>query len=213
MKNKTIIGIILAIIILAGIITTCTLGLNFDLKYANHKEIDIYIGKEFENKDIYNIAKEVVEQEKIIVQKVELYEDMVSISIKDITDEQVTNINTKINEKYGLENKVEDIIITSVSNVRGRELIKPYILPITISFVLIITYIAVYATIYSHKEIKINIVKTLLEAIGAIIITQLLYLSLLAITRLPINILTIPFAIVIYVITTIVIILNIQKKK
>lgn len=212
MKKKIIIGIILAIIILAGIIITCTLGLNFDLNYANHKEIDIYIGKEFENKDIYNIAKEVLEKQKIAVQKVELYEDMVSITVKDITDEQVANINTKINEKYEIENKVEDITITSVSNVRGRDLIKPYVLPVAISFVLIIIYIAIYSAVYYHKGIKINTIKEIAKSIVIIIGTQLLYLSLIAIIRIPINSLTLPISIVIYIITTIGIILNLEKK-
>ena len=212
MKKKIIIGIILTVIILVGIVITCTLGLNFDLIYTNHKEVDIYIEQEFNNDDIYNIAKEVLGQEKILVQKVELYEDMVSISVKDITDEQLENLNNKINEKYGIENKIEDIDITSSPNVRGRDLIKPYILPVVITFILIIIYIAIYSAICSHNGAKIDIIKTLAKSIGVIIGTQLLYLSLIAITRIPINRLTIPFAIVIYVITTIGILLNIKKE-
>lgn len=212
MKKKTIIEIILALIILAGIIITCVWGLNFDLIYSNHKEIDIYIGQEFENQDIYEIVKEVVGNQRINVQKVELYEDMVSISVKDITEEQLTNINTKINEKYGIENTVEEMVITSASNVRGRDLVKPYILPVVISLVFIAIYFIIYNAIYSRAGRKINIIKESTKSIGIIILVQLLYLSILAITRLTINRLTIPFAIVLYIVTTIGILANSEKK-
>lgn len=209
MKNKTIIGIIFALIIIAGIVITCIWGLNFDLIYSNHKQIDIYIGQEFENKDIYKIVKETVGSKKIIVQKVELYEDMVSISLKDITEEQLTNINSKINEKYGIENKAENITINNIPNARGRDLVKPYILPTIISLVIIITYLIIY-NIITKKE---NNIKETIKAVGTIIGVQLLYLALLAITRLPINRITIPFSIVLYIITTIGIFVKLEKEK
>lgn len=212
MKNKKIIGIILALIVLAGIIVTCIYGLNFGLNYTNHKEVDIYIGKEFENQDIYAIAKEVLENKKISVQKVELYEDMVSIKVKDITDEQLESLNTKINEKYGIENTIENIVVTNVSNVKLRDLVKPYILPVAISFVIIIIYLVIYNAVYSHMGREVNGIKIVLKAIASIILVQLLYLSILAITRLEINGLTIPVAIVLYSITTIVIFVKLEKE-
>lgn len=212
MKNKTIIKIILALIILAGIIITCVYGLNFGLNYGKHKEVDIYIGQEFENQDIYEKVKEVLENQKIAVQKVELYEDMVAISAKDITEEQLSELNTKINEKYGIENKIEEIVVTEVSNIRGRDLVKPYILPVSISFAIIIIYIIIYNLIYAHMGRKVNTIRTLAKAITSIIVVQLLYLSILAITRLEINRLTIPISIVLYIITTIGIILKLEKK-
>lgn len=211
MKNK-IIGIIFALIIVAGIAITCVWGLNFGLMYSNHKQVDIYIGQEFENQDIYEIVKEVAKNEKTIVQKVELYEDMVSITIKDINEEQLANLNTKINEKYGIENKVEDIAVTSIPNVRGRDLIKPYILPITISFVIIVVYLAVYNAIYAHMGRKTNTVKDIAKTMGTVVGIELLYLAVLAITRLEINRLTIPFAIVLYVVATIAIFAKLEKK-
>ena len=212
MKNEKIIEIILALIVLAGIIITCVWGLNFGLNYSNHKEVDIYIGQEFENQDIYTIAKEVLENKKISVQKVELYEDMVSIKVKDITNEQLESLNTKINEKYGIENTVENIVVTDVSNVRGRDLVKPYILPIAISFAIIIIYAIIYNIIYVHMGREVNIVKTVAKIIVSIIVVQLLHLSVLAITRLEVNALTIPIAIVLYVITTIGIFVKLEKE-
>lgn len=212
MKNKTIIEIILTVIIIAGIVMTCVYGLNFNLNYSNHKEIDIYIGQEFENQDIYQIAKEVFGNKEITVKKVELYEDMVSISVKDITDEELTNLNTKINEKYSIENTVESIEVTDVANVRLRDLIKPYILPVAISFTIIIIYIAIYNEVYKRKGREVNNFKTLIKTIVSIIGVQLVYISLLAITRVEVNRLTIPAGIALYIITTIVILMNLENK-
>lgn len=211
MKKKTIIGIIIALIVLIGILITCIWGFHFDLIYASHKEVDIAIGQEFENQEIYDITKEIVGSQKIIIQKVELYEDMVAIHVKDITAEQLENLNTKINEKYGIENTVENIVVTSVPNARGRDLVKPYMMPVTISFVIIILYLIIYTAIYSHIGIKVSVTKTVGKAIGMIIGVQLLYLALLAITRLPINRLTIPFSIVLYILTTIGFLLHLEK--
>ena len=56
MKNKTIrTSIIIAIILILGIILTAIYRTNFDVAYLAHKQIDISIGKEFENGDIENI--------------------------------------------------------------------------------------------------------------------------------------------------------------
>ena len=51
MKNNKIIYIALICIIIVGAIVTGLKGLNFGLKYRLNKQIEIYIGKEFDNKD------------------------------------------------------------------------------------------------------------------------------------------------------------------
>ena len=67
---------------------------------------------------------------------------MVCIKTKgEVTSEQIENLNTKINEKYGTENKTEDIVITKVPKVKFIDLIKNYIWPTIISLVIIIIYI------------------------------------------------------------------------
>ena len=69
MKKKYLIGLLFCIIIIVGIILTATIGLNLNLMYSNHKSIDIYLEKEFDNNDIYKIAKEVFGNEEVKVQK------------------------------------------------------------------------------------------------------------------------------------------------
>ena len=212
MKKKNLIGILLGIIIIIGIILTATMGLNLDLMYSNHKSIDVNLQKQFENEDVYKIAKEVFENQKVKVQKVELYEDMVSIIVKDATDEQLENLNTKLNEKYELENTKDDMVITNVPSVEISDLVKPYILPVSISFVIIIIYLVIYMAINNRVNKKLSILKEISKAILTIIGIELLYLSVFAITRLEINYITLPIGIIIYVFTTILILMNLEKQ-
>lgn len=212
-KLSIIFGVIAVCIIIAGIAVTCTIGFKFDVNYSRHKQITVYIGKEFEEKDIKDIVKEVTGENRVIVQKIELYEDMASIKIKDITDEQVQQLNDKINEKYELENKLEEeVFVSDNANVRGRSLIKPYILPMGISFILVIVYFMGYMIVNYKIGKKLNISKSLGKIVLSIVGVQALYLSLIAILRVPINRLTIPTAIVLYVATTIVLMYKLEKK-
>lgn len=211
--NKKI-GIVLALLIIViGIIITSIFGLNYSFLYDNHKQIDIYIGQKFQNDEIYSITKEVIGDKKIIIQKVELYEDMVSINVEDITEEQLQNLNTKINEKYGIENKVEDISISEVPKIKINDLIKPYIMPTIISTIAIIIYIIIYSVIANRMEKNIKVVKTIAIAIITIIMVQLIYFSIIAITRMPIGRLNIPIALMLYILTTIFIMQHIENKK
>ena len=212
MKKKNLIGILLGIIIIIGIILTTTIGLNLDLMYSSHKSIDINLQKQFENEDVYKIAKEVFENQKVKVQKVELYEDMVSIIVKDATDEQLENLNTKLNEKYELENTKDDMVITNVPSVEISDLVKPYILPVSISFIVIIVYLVIYMAINNRVNRKLSILKEISKAILTIIGIELLYLSVFAITRLEVNYTTLPIGIIIYAFTTILILMNLEKQ-
>lgn len=207
MKNNKIVYIIIACVIIIGAIITGFKGLNFDLKYAPNKQIEIYIGKEFENDDIKQIVKEVIGNKQVIVQKVELYEEIVQITVKEMTNEQVEELNRKINENYNLDNKVsEDILITESGNLRGRDLVKPFIWPLAISLIIILIYAGI-------RFRKINIIEVLTKIIGINIIASLLYVSLLAITRLPINGLTLPAGIALYAIVTLLIFNDFEAKE
>jgi len=212
-KLNVVLAIVILCIIIAGIAVISTLGFEFDLNYTNNKQITIYLGKEFEVKDIENIVKEITGQDRVIVQKVEVYEDMVSIKVKDITDEQVEQLNNKINEKYELENKLEeDLIVNENANVRGRSLIKPYIIPIAISLILVTIYFMIYMIINYKSGKEQNVIKNLIKVILTIILVQLVYVSLLAILRIPINRLVIPIAIILYVVTTIILMYKLEKE-
>lgn len=205
-KKKKILYTVIALIIVVGILITCIWGFNVNISYTEHKQVDIYIGKEFNSEDINKIAKEVLGKQEIRVQKVEVYEDMVSINAKEITNEQLEQINQKINEKYELENKADSLTIISVPKIRLLDEIKPYITPIIISTVIIIVYSVI-------RYRKIGVLKLLISLVKSLVLPQAIYFSILAITRLPICRLTMPVALVILVVTLFVEYNNLEKAK
>ena len=202
-KNKILI-IILILVIIAGILVTANIGLNFDLRYEKSQKIELNLGKEFETSDIKNITNEIFPNQEVIIQKVELYKDTVCIIAKEITEEQRNNIVEKVNEKYGTELVAEDTEILSIPHTRGRDIIKPYITPFVIATVIIIIYMAI-------RYYKLNSIKVILKTIGISILTQLVLLSIMAIARIPIGRITIPLVIIVYMLTLIGITTRFEK--
>ncbi len=191
---EKIIKILLICLIIAGTIITATVGLNVGLKYSANTQININIGKEFAIKDIENITNEVFENKRVIIQQVELYKDMVQITVKEASEEQLSELNTKINEKYGIENAISDLEIINNSNVRLRNIIKPYILPIIIVSVI---FILINMIIYR----KIGIWTAAYITAMNIVAPQAILSSIYAVTRLPINRLTSTIAVIVYFIS------------
>lgn len=205
---KKVIQILLICLIIAGIVVIPTVGFNVGLKYSEHKEISININKEFNVSDIRNITKEVFGNKPMIIQQVELYKDMVQISVKEASEEQVSSLNDKINEKYGLENAISDVKVVDIPNVRLRNVIKPYILPVSIVSVLTI----IFAMIVYRK---LGVWKVLYDTAMAIVAPQAILSSLYAVTRIPINRIATIVAISVFAlsITMIILKLNITKQK
>lgn len=207
--NKKIIYGILALIVIVGAVLVVTIGLKLDMKNDANTKIYVYIGKEFDNNDIEQIAKETFETDTAIVQKVEIYNEMALITIKEQNteniNEKIESLNSKINEKYGLENKTEDIVINNETKINMYSVIKPYILPMLISLIVILVYSSI---IYRKLGILKNIIIYVLTVIGS----QLLYASILVITRLPFNMFIIPIGLIIYAITIVVVTIIKQKQ-
>jgi len=186
-KNKIVIAI-LAIILIAGIIMVAIKGFNKELSYQETKRLEANIGKTFEIKDIKDIVKEE------IIQKVEIYEDAVSITAKDITEEQKNNIISKINEKYGTELKAEEISIINVPQVHLKDMIKQYESPIIIATICILIYLMI-------RYYKLNSLKVLLKTIAIIVISQIELLSIIALTRIPVGKTTMPILLTVYMLS------------
>lgn len=195
-KKSLAIILVIATIIIAGVIITLTTGLNFDLKFQATKKVELYLNKEFEIKDMKQITDETIGND-VIIQKVEVFEDTVSITAKDITEEQKTNLINKVNEKYGTTLKAEEIKILTNSNVRGRDIVKPYMMPFVIATAIILVYMAI-------RYRKLGFIKVILKTIGILVLVQAILLSLIAITRFPVGRLTIPTVITTYLLTLVV---------
>lgn len=203
-KNKIKYGLALLIIII-GIIVVITKGFNVGLDYMPNQKIEIYIGKEFNLNDIKNITNEVFGRQQVSLKKVELFEDMLSITSKEITEEQRNNFIQKLNEKYSLETEAENIDIVSVPNVKLTDIAKKYILPIAISLGIILVYMVI-------RFVKINSLNVVLKTIINVGIIELVFTSILAITRIPVGRFIVPIGLAIYVLTIFCLINKFEKQ-
>jgi len=199
--SKKIFYAILICVIIAGAIVIATMGLKTDITYSRNVRLDIYLGKEYTRNDIVPIAKEVFGNERILVQQVEYYGDMFSITVSqevEDLDGKIEELTNKLNEKLGLELKKENITKVNQPHIRLSSVLIPYLLPIAISTIIILAYVMI-------RFRKIGVWRTLALYVLTVAASELLYLSILAICRIPINRLVTPIGLAIYaiVITTI----------
>ena len=189
---KKIISILLMCLIIAGVIVVATIGFNVGTKYSETTQISIKIGKEFEINDIQKIANEVFDKQNVLVQYVELYKDMVQITVKDASEEQIKNLNEKVNEKYEISNEISDILVTEQSNVRLRDIAKPYIIPVVTVSIITVLYVTVAFR-------KLGIGQVLYNTLMNMVSTQAIFAGIYAVVRIPINRLTMVIAMVLYI--------------
>ena len=193
-KSKQLKIILMLLVIIAGIVMIAVKGFNFDLKYQETQRVELYLKTEFNISDIRQITDEVFGNQKVMIQKVEVFEDSVSITTTSISDEQKSNLITKINEKYGTEITAEDTTVENIGHTRGRDIIKPYIVPFAIAAIVVLIYLGI-------RYYKLSIAKVIAKSIGIMALAQILLFSVMAITRIPIGRLTIPMVILVYLLT------------
>lgn len=204
MKNK-LLYILIAIIIIAGIVVGCTAKFKFSLAYDDSVRVEMYIGKDYTKSDVEAIAKEAFSTKEVLIQKIEFFNDSVAITVRESNDEKLNNLVTKVNEKYGTTLTKEDLTIVDVPHYRGRDIMSNYIVPIVISAVLIIIYSII-------RFRKIELAKIIAKLVIWPIIIEALYLSILAIARIPISYYTLPLGIILAVITLTTITYKNEKK-
>ncbi|MBR3153169.1 MAG: hypothetical protein IKF52_06205 [Clostridia bacterium] len=230
MKNK-LLYIIMIIAIILGIIVIAVKGFNLSVDFAKHQRILINIDEEFDIKDMNKIAKEVFKS-NYKVRKSNLFGTAAIIDVKDVSDEDITTLLDKVNEKYETEYslkqiklpqikeelKLDDISsltddelkekinsikekygleytadelkdssskvkIINVERIKLYDYIKPYIIPVLISFGLIIVYFGIrYFKLGKNAWLKEPI-----RLLFNVVIMQLFLVSIIAITRIPIN--------------------------
>lgn len=201
---KKIIFIVLGIIIIVGVILTATLGLNVDIMYKAHEQINVNVGKEVNIKDIEVIAKDVFGSQRVKVTGIEAFNDACAINTENVTDEQLELLKQKVSEKYGIEDTTNTIEKLTIPKLRLRDLVKPYIIPIIVSTLIILVYMAI-------RLKKLGSIKVVIEGAMMLILAELFLLSIIAITRFPVNQYVVPVAVSVYFAT--IIALNIQKQK
>lgn len=204
MRNK-IIAVVLLLVLIAGVVVIALKGVNYELKFSDSKELDLYIAKQISVNDIKPIVKEVMGNQSISVRYIEEYGDSVAIITRDMTDEQKTEIINKINEKFGSEIKADSAELITLSHVRGRDMVKKFVLPFVISTFIILAYLAI-------RYYKLGLVKVLLKSIIAIVLGQAELLSVLALTRFPIGRTTTLLVLTVYLVTLVVLTTKYENK-
>ena len=207
-NNKKKFGLLaVVLIILAGIVIVGLKGFYVSLMYRSHETINFVAGKEMVVSDVEDLAKEILKDKKFDVRGIEEFEDAVSISTENFTVEEKENLVNKINEKYGLENKVEDVKIQTVSNVRLRDIFTPYFK----STVLVCVFLALYMFIrFKNDDMKKNI-KSIVVDFVKVVIVQGVVIALIAIIRIPVSSIIIPILLVVLYTQLIMIIARREK--
>lgn len=202
-KKSKILCVILAVIFIAAIISTAIRGLKVDINYSEGVTMVLDIRKEFETKDVRDIAKEIWSGKDVLVQKVEVYDESVSVKVPELNEEQINNFVTKINEKYQLELTSADVSVLYNSNERLRNIVRPYIIPLIIATALIVVY-------YS---IRFKGVKEILNLLLILIAVEGIIYSIHALLLLPINVFTMPVVMIAYAGVVIGITIKSETKK
>ena len=204
-KNKNFVISLIVLVVLAGIVMIAVKGFNFDLKYKDTQRVELYLQTQFEISDIKQITNEIFGNQRVMIQKVEVFEDSVSITTSSISDDQKSNLVTKINEKYGTELTAEDIEVQNITHTRGRDIIKPYIVPFAIAVIAILIYMAI-------KYYKLNMLKVISQSAAILLLAQIVLFCIIAIARIPIGRLTIPMVILVFLLTVFGLTCNLEKK-
>ena len=205
LKNKKMIYIAIALIIIIGIISIFVLRLNFTLMYSQHTRINVFLGKNYDLQEIKQISQEVFGNEEIIYQEIETFHDSIAITVKQATEEQITNLGTKLKEKYEISSEEEILQVNEVGHLRGRDIVKPYIIPMIISTLIVLAYVGI-------RYLNLGIFKTIFTLFLRLIISESLLLSIIAVCRIPIGIYTMPVAILLYFLVIIYSVIGFEKK-
>lgn len=200
MENKKKVMLILipiVAIIVAGILMICLKGFNYSLLYSNVKRLNIYMDQEFNIEDVKTITNEVFGDKQVKVQKANQFGTVVSIVTSEITEEEQNSLIEKINTKYEITlDKETDIALMNIPQVRAWDLVKIYVSPLLTITLISIAYMAL-------RFRKNGIIKSLIEPVVSLVLIMALYVSVVAIIRIPVNEFFVILGILIYILTII----------
>ena len=203
---KKISYLVICIIIVIGAVVAGVKGFKFDMQYEARNKITLSNKTGIEISEMKQIAKEVLGDKRFKVQEVELFGNTVSIIANEITEDEKTKIVEKFNEKYGTDVSIDSVTITNIPHTRIRDIIKPYILPIAITFIIILVYFMI-------RYSKLGITKVCIETIAKTVLMELLAFSIIAIARIPFGTIVPPIILGVYTITVTIISSNFENKR
>lgn len=106
MKNKFL-YVLMIIAIILGAVVFAVKGFNYDVVFSKHQRIEIVLDEDYKMSDMKDIVKKNIKSDSKIY-KSTLFGTSVIIETKDVSDEELTNLISKINEKYGMDLELKD---------------------------------------------------------------------------------------------------------
>ena len=195
-KMRRLLSVLLAIVVL-GSIEMAYRKFNIDLPYAPNQRIEIYMNNtDYEINDIKTIAQNVYNTQKVIVQQIGSFKEIVGITVKSSTDEQIDTLLKKINENYETEFTQDTILRVYNSNIKIRDVLTPYITPSIISAILILVYIGV-------KYRRLGVIRIVATTIGTVFMSIFLFALVISVTHTLVNRLVIAMGISIAILITV----------
>ena len=122
MKNK-VLYIIMIIAIILGAIIVKIKGFNYGTIYTDHKRLEIIIGTDYDLKDAKKIVDETIKTDHVS-RKATLYGTTLAIDAKDFKDDEITELFSKLNEKYSKSYKIKDLKKVDILESLGVESIN-----------------------------------------------------------------------------------------
>lgn len=205
MKNKAI-YVFLIILIIAGAIVYTVKGLNKELNYSNRQQFEISAASIFDVSKVETIAKEVLSNRNIKVQKVERFNNALEIISTEISEDEKQNIINKVNEEYNETISNDNISIISVPETRVKDILMPYILPIIITLTAVLLY---FVLVYS----KLGLKSVIFKGIAMPVLIILSYYSIIVILRIPFGRITNCIAVALYLLSIGTLAVCFQNKK
>ena len=204
LKLKKVILIIAILIIVAGGVVISTIGFNVGLDYSESQNIKIYFETEYDKDGLKQIVNDVFGNETRKFQDIEYFDDAVSITVKTASENQINSLEEKIIQEYNIDDIESHVIINNVPNYRLRDLIKLYIIPLVITTVVIFAYLGI-------RFRKLGVKKAVLLPLGLLSLLEMIYISIIAICRIPFGRLVIPIALLIYIAIMVYILARLSK--
>ncbi|MBE5819908.1 MAG: hypothetical protein E7310_03720 [Clostridiales bacterium] len=206
LKNKKIVFSLIVVVAITiwGVISIVTKGFDYSLEYSANTEMEIATGiKDIQTNAIKEIVDSILQNENSMVQ---VNDENVYIISKNISEEQQSEILSKINEKYSINATKEEITVNENMVIDYWDIVYRYISPIIIVTVIILIYFGI-------KYRKQNWIKVIGISLGTLIILELLAISIIAIVRIPLSIYTIPVLLGLYLLTILVLTYIFEKNK
>ena len=205
MKNiKRILAILVVIILISGAFVVANKGFNYGMEYREYTELKFMLGQVLDMNEVQGIVNDVFKDKEVVVEKINYFNDAVNISVVDPSDEEIQTLIDKFNERYEQNQDKESVSIVKTEDISFYEIAKPYIFPSVIALLAVAVFMAI-------RYRKNGIVKMFLQPVVAVILVEALYFALKAILQFPIVIWTMPFALILLVLTLVTLVSRKEK--